>query len=351
MNAIFFPRKDYDVEICAHRLGKQMTYTEQTDGIHLNDSYVPYTTMAKARNIKLGCFADVYSPVSDPNGVILSDYKNGKVWFDVYSYTPELATKISTGQVITQQEWNNAYNTELLPNFVAFFSKKPVGLSYSYGNDTFKDYVSQFLGARNSGFNGNTDYGVGYGTPDNMPYSYARFCSKQSTSRWYDQAKNDGTFAEQLQIVSAKIDETILNGGWYNNFTHWHNYYSDGNQQWAETYLNLLQSKNVNGQIYFAGYGEALAYLVFRQIITRAVMYSPVQKRLTQLIIRLETQNALNVNTELLQVPISVKFSLVGTPLAGMNIQSNRPLYSLGNDDYLVEIPFSQFPYAVIEKL
>ncbi len=364
MNAIFFPRKDYDVEICAHRLGKSMTYTDQTDGYNVIhggiNTFAAYMQLAKARNIRVGCFMGLSQPVTDTDGTIKADYNGNRLWLDAYSYTTELAEKITTGQVITQMEWESAYQNTILPNFFNFFGKKPVALSYSYGNDSFKDYViPNFLGARNSIPSGDTihntfptDYGVGYGNPNTEPYSINRYKSKASSMRWYDAAKEQGNnFTEQLAIVSQKIDETKINGGWLNNFTHWHNYWQDGNQQWVEPYLNLLQSKNNNNQIYFSGYGEAVAYLVFRQIITRAVMYSPLQHHNTQLIIRLETSNTLGVDTDLLQVPISVKFTLVGTPLAGMNIKSNRNLLALGNDDYLVEIPFGQFPYAVIEKI
>ena len=79
-------------------------------------------------------------------------------------------------------------------------------------------------------------------------------------------------------------------------------------------------------------------------------MYSPNEYHNTQLIIRLETNNTLNVDTDLLQTPNSVKFTTVGRPLAGMTIKSDRNLVSLGGGDYIVEIPFNRFPYAVIEK-
>lgn len=353
MNAIFFPRKDYDVEICPHRLGKQMTYTEQTDGLQLNLSYSPFMALAKARNIKVGAFAS-YSEFNNANIVLAkNDEKNGKLWIDEYSLCPSLQEKITQYESPTEAEFINAYNNELLPGFYGTFGRKPVALSYSYGVTGFKDVVCpRYLGGRNSAYDGNTDYGIDYGSPNNIAYNFARFCSKAGTTRWYDYARShDNDFSGSLELVSSKIDETLQNRGWQNNFTHWHNYWQQGNEQWAETYLNLLQTKNANNQIYFAGYGEAVAYLVFRQMITRAVMYSPLHHHNTQLIIRLETSNTLGVDAELLQVPISVKFTLVGTPLAGMDIQSKWPLYPLGNDDYLVEIPFSRFPYAIIEKI
>ena len=350
MEVTFFPRKDYDVEVCAHRLGKKMTYTEQTDGLHTELSYNPFMALAKARNIRVGCFMTVNDAVTDQ---VRADLAENKIWLDAYSMTSSLRDKIVHGLPITREEWDVAYYGSILPTFRAVTGKKPVALSYSYGNQTFREYTTQLLGARNSSYTWQTDYGVGYGTPSDQSYSFSRFCSKAGTTRWYDYAKShDNDFEGSLGLISDKIDETLQNGGWMNNFTHWHNYYSDGNQQWAEAYLDLLAEKNSNNQIYFAGYGEAVAYLVYRSMITKAVMYSPNSKRDKQLIIRLETDNsALNVDTDLLQVPISVKFSLQGTPLAGSFIHSSRNLISLGNDTYIVEIPYTgKFPYAVIHK-
>ena len=355
MNIIFFPRNDYpnNVSICTHRLGKKMTYTEQTDGLNFDISYSQFMALAKARNIKVGAFASYYELNHADINIAQNDKNNGYLWVDEYSLCPSLYDKITHYESPTEQEFISAYNSELLPNFISVFGKKPVALSYAYGQEGFRNAVCPlYLGARNSVYNGNTDYGVGYGNPSDKDYSFIRYCSKVGTTRWYDYAKVHGNdFAESLSLLSSDIDTTIQNGGWFNNFTHWHNYWQDHNDQWAETYLDLLARKNEHNEIYFAGYGEALAYLVYRQIITKVVMYSPIQNSSSQLIIRLETDNVLNVDTDLLQIPISVKFSTVGTPLAGADLKSDRNLISLGGSDYIVEIPYSgRFPYAIIEK-
>lgn len=360
MDVVFFPRKDYDVEVCAHRLGKKMTYTEQTDTLGTTASYNGFVSLAKSRGIKVGVFAEISDFSTSRFTDAKSDYDNGNLWIDLYSRTPSLAEKIQNHETITEEEFEYAYTNEMLPAFYSALGKKPVGLSYSYGNDSFKNYViPTFLGARNSEPSGSydqntypTDYGNGYGNPNNQSYSKSRYKSKASTIRWYDAARNKGNlFTEELAIVSNKIDETLLNGGWLNNFTHWHQYWSHGNEQWAETYLDLLAQKNANDEIYFAGWGEAVAYLVYRQLITKAVMYSPKNNANNQLIIRLAAVNTIGIATDLLQVPISVKFSTANTPLEGQTIKSNRNLISLGNNQYIVEIPYSDYPVAIIEKV
>lgn len=273
--------------------------------------------------------------------------------------------------------------------------KKPVTLSYSYGIDRFKEAViPKFLGARNSVPSGSaiyntfpTDYGVkdlndsskgGYGNPDNIPYNVTRYQSKPSTMRWYDAVKEKiaiqwrsdtgGTgnppdevyhyeqyrhfYTDELDIVEQKIQETLNNGGWLNNFTHWHNYYSDHNEEWIEPYLSLLSRKNSDNEIYFAGYGEAVAYLVYRQLITNIVMYSPMYKP-DSLVIRLEAVNTIGIDTDLLQTPISVKFKTSNTILENQKIKCNTKncqLHDIGNNQYIVEIPWSEYPCVEIIK-
>ena len=189
MEAIFFPRNDYpnNVEVCAHRLGKKMTYTEQTDGLNFPVSYFQFMALAKAKNIKVGAFASYYEMDNSNIPTAIEDFNNNKLWIDEYSLCPLLWDKITNYQSPTEEEFINAYHLELMPKFFSTFGRKPVALSYSYGQEGFRNAVCPlYLGGRNSWYEGNTDYGVGYGTPSDKPYSFSRFCSKQSTMRWYE---------------------------------------------------------------------------------------------------------------------------------------------------------------------
>lgn len=362
MKVVFFPRSQYPIEVCTHRLGKKMTYTDGTDGVYISLSYTPYTTMAKQRGIKGSVFAEYEELNSSAIDTPLSDERAGFMWIDQYSRCPSLAAKIASGEDITEEEFIYAYNNELLPVFENAVGRKPVGLSYSRGRTSFADYaIQKYLVCRGSEPLGTqdyyqTDYGVGKGLWDdeisNRPYSFDNYKILVNTSRWYDIAKANGNnFQQQLNLLSANIDATLINGGWFRNFTHWHNYWEDGNEKWAETYLDLLASKNAYDEIYFAGYGEAVAYLVYRQMISNAVMYSPVGSETNKLVIRLEALNIFNIDTDLLQVPISIKFSTAGTPLEGQIIRCNNNLVSLGNNQYIVEIPWSEYAGVVIEKV
>ena len=369
MKAIFFPRNDYpnNVEICPHRLGKKMTYTESTDTLRLSVSYDFILSEAKSRNIKVSAFA-YYNDFFDGNfQKAKQDYDNDKLWLDIYSLCPTIQYKLEHGEVVTEEEWNTAYNTYLLPAFEGALGKKPIAMSASYGNTTFKDYTTQFLSFKDSNPQSAgayaqypTNYGVGKGNPNNVPYSFANYHSIRNTTRWFDNAISQGAeqdssiFTRVLSEVASEIDVTMQNGGWFNNFTHWHWVYNPGTYDYRtqyEAYFDMLANKNSNNEIYFAGYGEAVAYMVYREMISKAVMYSPVGYENSRLIIRLEAKNVFNIDTDLLQVPISIKFSTTGTPLAGQAIKCDYNYISLGDNQYIVEIPWSEYPGAVIEKV
>lgn len=351
MDAIFFPRKDYDVEVCNHRHGKTMTYTDQTDKLEL-PTFNIIMPLVIQQNIKVGAFVNsLFDTV--PNETINQYIAANRLWVDVYWRYSEM-----TGQTNVDATTYAQKTAKQIQSFVSRFGFMPCAMSYGLGNYTYADYVkNNFIGGRNSLYTGNnTDYGKTFGgnylgNPQ-VDYSLDRFTNKNGTFRFYDDAERNGyeSAANQLETL---INATRLNGGWFNNFSHWHDYINHNHQQWLEDYIALLGSKQTQfgGEIYFAGYGEAVAYLVYRTLITRAVMYSPIHKAQSQLIIRLQTDNTLSINPDLLTVPISIKFSLAGTPLAGAEIKSNRNLISLGNDDYIAELPFERFPYAIIERV
>lgn len=369
MDAVFFPEppnRSYSVEVCKHRLGRKMTYTEDTDLIRGNCKNWILPLM-KSKGIKYSNFSYGGSLLED-HAFFKQYIADGDLWLDIYFYTPNAA-----GGTISQEMYEE-YRDLNFEVFQKYFGIRPIAYSYSYGNPSFRPYVGKdFLGARCSGQTSYTDYGVGCGNPNNVPYGtemyseyppehnqYGDYLFKPSTLRWQNMVIDNipsptaQDFDNVTQYVSELIDATLLNNGWINNFIHISDVYDAGEmqQQAYERYVTMLAQKNANNEIYFAGYGEAVAYLVYRQMVKRGVMYSPSDNPQNELIIRLETDNSqLQVNTDLLVIPISVKFSTVGTPLEGQTIKSDRNLISLGNNQYIIEIPFSRFPVARIEKI
>lgn len=377
MDVIFFPRNDYpnNIEICKHRLGKKITFCEITTMIPklVSEKLLPlFVEYHNNYNLRVTSFFDdrnngTSSPYSSYLGeYVMQQIANNVIWPDLYFF-PDPSNDYSQSAVIRAWE-------RLIPWFITKFGRKPIGGIFSSNNMAYKQYTyDYFLSIESdaiSSINNNTDYGVGVGSPNNVPFSLNRYFPRVVNSRVLDFAiAHNEDYATYINQMSSLIDDTLLlqNGGLICNFSHWHDLlYLDYDKNTGEPisgrndyaiengfkpYFNMLCQKNINDDIYFAGFGEAVAYLVYRQLISKVVMYSPNQHSNEQLIIRLEAKNTLNVYADLLQVPISVKFSTVGTPLEGQSIKSNCNLISLGGNQYIVEIPYSEFAGAVIEKL
>lgn len=356
MDVVFFPRNDYPdkVEVCYHRLGKKITFTDDTDTLP-QSSYTNILPLLKERNIKGSVFA-AYSDFSNTPQIV-TENEEGNIWTDIYSQTPapELLLDPDTA---TEQNFDAAYYNVWLNAFEQYLGNKPYSISYRTGKYYFSEWIRKyFIGGRGSELTGDTDYGIGCGLVNGLPsqkgYSFDNAEVISNTLRWYDNAMGyyggSGNVDTELNKVANLIDSTmaLTNGGWIRSFVHWHEYVRDNHLEWAERYYDLLAAKNQNNDIYFSGFGEALSYLAYREMITKVVMYSPIHNP-NQLAIRLETKNVLGLSRELLGVPISIKFSTIGTPLEGRTITSECNLISLGSGQYIVEIPFNDFPLANI---
>lgn len=380
MNVIFFPRKDYDVEICNHRLGKKMTYCERTSDMpsFVQSTVLPYVRQKHfSNNIRVGCdFMDVYLDSAWNSNYGKQCIAEGVIYPDLYFYPqPYQSNPNNYTSEMIENTWNR-----LLPWFKQQFGVRPIAVDYSSGQGRYyRDnpiLVENLLCCDDSLTDLNkTDYGVGVGNPNNVPYSRSRYYPRYMNSRVLDYARvhiNDypeekDAYEYYINQMANLIDATLAlpNGGFIMNFHHWHDlvlmdYNRDGTpitgrndyaiNNGFKPYIDMLCQKNANDEIYFAGYGEAVGYLVYRQLIYKAVMYTPNSNQ-NCLIIRIETRNTLNIKPEILSVPISIKFSTANTPLSNCSIKSDKNLISLGNNQYIVEIPFERFPSALIEKI
>lgn len=155
-----------------------MTYTEQTDGAHYYDSYLWMRSQLIERKLRAGMFISLDDLRSDYIYAIKKDVDNGLIGVDVYSsLIPSFVDKVlKRRRKIKESEWFDFYNWQLFPAIYQVFGKPPMAVSYAYGNDMFKDSAYQFLGGRNSRFDGCYEY-------DKKSITLSR----PSTTRWYDQ--------------------------------------------------------------------------------------------------------------------------------------------------------------------
>ena len=167
------------IVVCKHRYGNKMTYTEQTDGVHFNESYRWMTESLKVRKLRAGIFVTMSDLKSDYITRVKDDVDSGLIGADMYSSIyPSLLDRVcKTHRRMTGEEWQNFYYQALMPAYYRVFKRLPISISYAYGNDTYKDSICEFLGGRNSGTDGDHTY----------EYKGLRNAiSRKSTIRWYD---------------------------------------------------------------------------------------------------------------------------------------------------------------------
>ena len=322
------------IEICKHRYGKQMTYTEQTDGVHYEDSYPWIRSLLKERGLKAGIFASLGDLKSRKIYEVKEDVENGIFGVDVYSsLLPSVLDKVMhRHRRISESEWNDFYDYQIMPAYFRVFGRFPIAVSYAYGNDKFKKAVTQFLGGRNSGV------GAGYMYDENVLNN-----SRPSTFRWYDEFVRGGGYNADSQIdkMQDAIEGALHESGWINNFTHWHNVVSDHREKDYEKYFDMLYEMNRKYDIHFCSYGEALSYCAFRTMITGTSILPCIDNQGRQhSILKLEIDTKKERNPFLLQVPISLKVSFQES----RPVSCNYPLKQLSDKEVIIEVPYSSSP-------
>ena len=377
MKAVFFPRNEYpnNVEVCTHRFGKKLTFTEaSTTFPPLVVQYLlPYVVeLNRTHKIRISGFID------NRDNLVAEFYNQ----IDNNVIYPELyyLTKYSSGSWDYSDAGQEENKQILYGWFQNKFGRKPPAIMYGLMPGPYGSYMLKYtLSADSNSLSNNTDYGNGVGNPSNRPYIHSAeagedyYFHRDWNRRVLDQSENDQNYSSRIAEFSSFIDETLAlpKGGWIFSFNHWHRLLAldidfetgqpkPGHEDLPavnngfKPYFDMLASKNANDEIYFAGHGEAVSYLIYRDSISRIAMFSPFGKEDDTIEIRLEVKNVFGLNEslfDLLQTPISIKFSTVGTPLENKQLTSELNLVNVGVNEYIVEIPFSEYPKAVIKKI
>lgn len=375
METIFFPRNDYpnNVEVCKHRFGKKLTFTEASTSFPpLVVQYLfPYIVeLNRTRKIRIAAFIDNRDNLVDE---FYKQIDNNVVYPELY-----FLTKYVSGQYDYSDAAQEENKQILWAWFQNMFGRKPLAIMFGLMPGPYGDYMRRYiLSGDSNSISSNTDYGVGVGSPNNMPYSHSGntgedyYFHRYWNTRVLDLSENDQDYASRITQFSSFIDQTMAlpNGGWIYSFNHWHRLLAldidfttgepkPGHEDLPAVnngfipYFDMLAEKNANDEIYFSGHGEAVSYLIYRDSISKIAMYSPVKNENDTIKIRLEVKNTYIDDSllDLMQTPISIKFSTVGTPLENLPIESEQNLIELGNNQYIVEIPYSDYPEAIITK-
>ncbi|MBN1293224.1 MAG: T9SS type A sorting domain-containing protein [Candidatus Latescibacteria bacterium] len=230
---------------------------------------------------------------------------------------------------------------------------QPSCLSYRYGKVGARYAMAEwFLAGRNSEFyvNGRsrTVYGKSritnlyLGYPNGYNFTHERAVCQPSSSRYWDSWKNPytqpyfNTRDEALTQCETLLSETLRNGGWFNDFTHWHNTQDD------DLDVFFAGQRRVIGEhdVFTGGYGDCMQHLFLRDSVESISTYWEGSVCVIEVH---ENELPETLPLSVFSIPLSVQIDLSGTVLEGKDICSTEShgIKKLGNDLYCVDVPFN----------
>jgi len=279
-------------------------------------------------------------PKRFPNhGQQLFDISDGKYGFDVDHDQPG-ETDVLTALINYQRSWN-----------LELYGEMPSAAAYRNGQTGAAFTMPKFfLGLRNSDTTGNICYGKStehegfLGNNCNDVIIPPRMCLKPGTTRAGDM---DASRDEVLRHCGDLLRQAIAANGWYNDFIHWHT-----NPRYHTTLHDFYQSQRAimaGHDIVTLDYGDAVEHKALRDMAT---IESECRDNSVQLQVTYRDPYGI-LPLEAINIPLSVKVDLSKSPFRGRDITSPESpgIRKLGDDVYIIEIPFHQREETVIVNI
>lgn len=365
MSTNIFPRNDYNVEVCAHRWDKHMTYVESTDTLS-NNNYMPLMLWFFRNNVRAGIFSWIVpeAQLKAAKELELCGIVNNSLYCTMGSST---------------QRTMNINARIMRETFKKFFGRYPSTYSYAGSDESYyRQAASYFNAGRDNDYAdfghpytfygydfqskellGSLEVPVGGGSPvypertgfdrfDEMKH----FMSMRIPSEVGNKAKfqHGYTWQDVLNLAIADFRTTYGNRGFYNNFCHWHDLGGgvklDVSVLQYKDYVDALGSLTVNNvdvsdNIHFCGFDEAMEYMMARILLKKISCYTPIGNPEEVHIVGYFNNDVSPLfRMDCFNTPLTIKVNLVGTPLEGEDIKVDYGnVVKVANNIFLVELP------------
>ena len=303
-----------------HKYGAIATWS------HCTDRYLPdnHAVDAEIHGFKYNlALTSFISNNINGGGQVASDFKDvaatGRIGFGTYEFTGQ-AHYVDDG-INTKESMDTQYLN--IKNGLGYYPS--VG-SYAHGRQTFRnDLKDYYLGVRNSNYD-----------LSNYNYDIQDTSSFPTTTRQADMVGDRNLVLNQ---VGQSLEDAIINGGWFRDFTHWHTV-TDGN---LDEFFKHQRTIIDNRKVASLSFMEAVEYMKLRQKIMEIRFFEANGKIYVTTELPYESIMRRNINTE-----ISVEVDLTGTILESKELKSSYGLQKIGVDKFIVEVPIND--YAILEE-
>lgn len=207
--------------------------------------------------------------------------------------------------------------------------------------DYFLAGRSSIYTAASMGVDGRTTYGYDkyneeyLGLPQ-ISVTFEDRIKQAITTRYWDTWKpsGEGGKAGAKAFCAAQLNKTILNGGWYTDFIHYHQAYSDGTFDSVDDFFGFLNDTIGSNFVWRGGFEEAMEYMFLRESIETTVGYEKDGK----VTVFMQVSDLLAGKYDKIQTPISIEVDLSSTSLSGKSIKCRSgTIRSIGGDLYIIE--------------
>ena len=270
------PLNIIDVKVCEHFNGADATILQVTDEFfpttwedHENDSRKYSTTWAEFLAFKYNIPVHVFE--RNVKGDELEDFlRTGRGGVSVY-YPSCLKT------------YREKKLRSILNDLKSVYGRRPTTLSYGCGKTHYRDSLPKhIIGGRNSSSVGPSSardavtwYGDGNGFAGSIDFTDTKnILSRESAGRFYRDIQRDGVNVDSAStFVTAQVEKTIAQNGFYVNFMHWQDYYESKEGKLLEgvNLLPQLYEAMANGvtsaKIAKVDYNEAIEYLYAKEAV------------------------------------------------------------------------------------
>jgi hypothetical protein len=304
-----FGGKNIAVDLCSHRWGMDMSFTQTSDRHIPNELGNSAEFYGLKYNIPLTVF------VSDGNISLLSDaFQMGRMDVGVYvNSCDSLFVKNVRQNVLKNIDFVSRVRN----------GARPSVLSYGCGDDSYSEKISDlFLMGRNSlstndapGF---TYYGLNLGFPSDSVLSRSLLLSRPSASRYFLMLKNKSL--NPKESIQNKIIETNKSNGFYTDFCHWHAYKF---YNWVRIKDLMEHFSNISTvldtcNVYRGSYNQIAEYYFAREAVDEIKAF----KKKKSVIVEVSYSKKENIDYSLISAPVSIELDLNEQRLSNYNYLS-----------------------------
>lgn len=159
-----------------------------------------------------------------------------------------------------------------------------------------------------------------------------------STSTLFNYDVRDFGIATALSNAETLLNQAIAEGGWYNDFSHWHWAEQYGDKDQLEQFLSQQRALLNSVNSVSLGAGEAVEYMWLRKQFKRGGIYQDGD----ELVLICDVRNENDLPYNAISQTLSVELDVSGTILANKEVSATSDILKVSANNFIVQVPYDK---------